>query len=66
MKSRKNPALNDNYWSQVYIALAQITFGAAWALLFLPLSNFSVITIIANLLITAILIFLGHLKRRTP
>lgn len=52
------------YWSQVFIAFSQVTFGVAWASLFLPLDVYKVTVVILNLVITAILVVTGRFLRR--
>lgn len=64
MNSSGKVILNDNYWPQVLIALAQVTFGVAWAPLFLPNDTFQMTVIVLNLLIIAWLINLGNQIRR--
>jgi len=54
----------NDYWPQVYIALAQVTFALAWGSLFLPLDTPNIITIFANFLISAILILVGDFLRK--
>ncbi len=45
------------FWSQALVALSQVTFGVAWALLFAPIDTGKIFLIILNLSLTAI--FLG-------
>lgn len=52
------------YWPQVCIALSQVTFGVAWATLFLSLDSFKIGVVILNLTITALLIRAGRNLRR--
>lgn len=53
------------YWPQVFVALSQVTFGVAWASLFLPLDVYKVTVIVLNIVITALLIFVGWFLRRS-
>ncbi len=42
------------YWANVFIASSQITFGLAWASLFLPIDSTSVFVIVLNLSLSGI------------
>lgn len=53
------------YWPQVFIALSQVTFGVAWASLFLPLDIYKIAVIVLNIVISALLIFVGWFLRRS-
>jgi len=61
MKSGLNQS---EYWPQVFIALSQVTFGVAWASLFLPFDIYKIAVIVLNMGITALLIFTGWFLRR--
>lgn len=55
------------YWIQVLIACSQVTFGVAWAALFVPpFDTFKAIVLLFNLLASIILWLIGWLltKRR--
>jgi hypothetical protein len=52
------------YWSQVVIALAQVTFGVAWATFFLPFDASKVFVLVLNIVATALLLLVGVFIRR--
>lgn len=62
---QSNLILSDpDYWSQVYIAFAQVTFGIAWATIFLPFDAYKLIVITSNIIATIILVVIGAKIRR--
>lgn len=63
MKDIKLVTTNTDYWSQVGIALSQVTFGAAWAILFLPFDVYKMLMIVLNLITTFGLLLAGALIR---
>lgn len=48
-----------NYWKDVSISFAQVTFGIFWASIFLPIDRYKIIVIILNIIITVLLITTG-------
>ena len=65
--ARKKFTINEvkEYWVEVFIALSQVTFGVAWASLFLPLDVYKVFVITLNIVITGLFIGSGlWLKRK--
>lgn len=57
--------VSDNeYWPQVCIALAQVTFGFFWASIFLPIDPYKVFVLILNAVATVLLFIVGHRMRR--
>ncbi len=61
-KSRKEIK---EYWIQVLIAFSQVTFGVAWASLFLPLDVYKVSVVLLNIVATTLLIAVGwRLKKK--
>lgn len=62
--NKKLKMLDDDYWPQVCIALSQVTFGVAWASLFLPLDVYKFFVIGLNLVATIILIKVGRFLGR--
>lgn len=61
---RKFRALDGEYWSNVCIAFAQITFGVLWATVFLPFDVYKIFVIILNIVVTIIFVFAGLLLKR--
>ena len=65
--ARKKFTINEvkEYWVEVFISLSQVTFGVAWASLFLPLDVYKVFVITLNIVITGLFIGSGlWLKRK--
>lgn len=52
------------YWRQVLIAFAQVTFGIAWASLFLQIDIYKALVIGLNVIMSAILIIAGWLLKK--
>ena len=48
MRRRKFSKGEKQYWMQVLIAVSQITFGLAWASVFLPIDQYKVFVIVLN------------------
>jgi len=50
---------DQQYWANALIALSQVTFGVAWALIFAPIDDRKINLVILNVGITIILLILG-------
>ncbi|HVF69151.1 MAG TPA: hypothetical protein VNA13_01155 [Xanthomonadales bacterium] len=61
---RKSYLQEQKYWSQVLIAFSQVTFGVAWASIFLPLDIYKMFVVILNLTLTIVFLTRGWFLNR--
>lgn len=64
--ARKFTAKDRQYWGQALIALSQVTFGVAWASMFVPVDLFRVLLVTFNIVTTVVFLIVGwRFFRRT-
>ena len=53
------------YWTDILIAVSQITFGLAWASVFLPIDQYKIFVIVLNGLLSVMFWLAGWLLLRS-
>ena len=59
MKQRKFSSEERKYWAGILVAISQVTFGVAWASLFIPLDKYRIFMVGSNLVASIILWLIG-------
>ena len=64
VKKLKVTIANSLYWSEVFIAFAQVTFATVWAMAFLSIDGYKLIMLVLNIFMTGAFLVMGALLRR--